>query len=285
MTAASSPSTLVIHSGGIGDFLLMCPSLVGLGGAGLVEVAGRLERVQLAVAGGLARKAHDLDALDFASIFSSPSVRLRRSLAPFERVVVWMRDDEGLIHSGLSEAGVRDVRVFPGLPPAGWRAHASEYYLDCLGGNRDRIRSPLLSVPPAPTQRDVIVHCGSGGTTKNWPLERYVATAQRLAQLGRSVTWCVGPAENSIRLPSDASVIRVDALTELAAILAAATLYIGNDSGISHLAAAVGCPAVVIFGPTEATLWAPMGECVRVVQGAPWPSVDDALEAVHSILG
>jgi ADP-heptose:LPS heptosyltransferase len=52
----------------------------------------------------------------------------------------------------------------------------------------------------------------------------------------------------------------------LAAVLARAGLYVGNDSGVSHLAAAAGCPTVALFGPTDPALWSPVGPRVRAIR-------------------
>jgi heptosyltransferase III len=55
-------------------------------------------------------------------------------------------------------------------------------------------------------------------------------------------------------------------LRTLAATLARASVYVGNDSGVTHLAAAAGTPAVAIFGPTDPAQWSPLGRAVRVLR-------------------
>ena len=81
------------------------------------------------------------------------------------------------------------------------------------------------------------------------------------ARLSIPVRWCAGPEE------AIEDAVRFDNLYELACWLASARVYIGNDSGITHLAAAVGTPVVAIFGPTDPTVWAPRGERVSVLSG------------------
>lgn len=73
------------------------------------------------------------------------------------------------------------------------------------------------------------------------------------------VRWCAGPEDH---LPN---AVRFDNLYELACWLATARLYIGNDSGITHLAAAVGTRVIALFGPTDPSIWAPRGQNVRVI--------------------
>jgi len=255
--------TLIIHTGGIGDFLLTCPAIAHLSQDGPVTLLGNRERLELAVASGLATAAHSLDRADFSSVFSEPSAVLRSFLRPFDRAVVWMRDT-GEIANAFRAGGIEDVRCFPGLPPDDWTRHASEYYLDCLGA--PPAPSFRLHLPPANTRLDTVIHPGSGAARKNWPITRFIELANLLEQQGHRVTWCTGPAEEELALPAGVSKLRCDSLVELGAQLATAALYVGNDSGITHLAAAVGCPTVAIFGPTDPSLWAPRGEHVWVAR-------------------
>ncbi len=277
MTGADGTRTLVVHLGGIGDFLLVCPTLPALGEGGTVELVGRRERLNLAVAGNLARAVHDADAVDLHTLFSEPSERLRSFLARFERVVAWVRD-EGGVESALRGCGITDVQVFPGLPPEDWTRHATEYYLDSLG--LAAVPPLCLAIPPGETPYDVVIHPGSGGQRKNWPTGLFFELADALEVRGRCVTWCLGPAEEELRLPNGASVLREHSLAALAGELAAARVYVGNDSGVTHLAAAAGCSTIAIFGPTEPRIWAPRGDHVTVVQGSPWPRVQDVIDVV-----
>jgi len=269
--------TLVIHIGGIGDFLLTCPTLALLGRDGPVELLGQPGRLALAVAGGLAEAAHDADRWDFQTLFAEPSERLRGFLSRFDRCVAWIRD-EGNLADTIRSCGVRDVRVFPGLPPRDWPEHASRYYVQSLGLEE---ASPLrLAFEPSDTARDVAVHPGSGGGHKNWPWERFETLADELDKQGRAVTWCLGPAEDEFAEPASGVVLRTESLVDLAHELAGARLFVGNDSGITHLAAAVGCPTLALFGPTDPHVWAALGDHVTALRGTPWPAVDEVLRAI-----
>jgi ADP-heptose:LPS heptosyltransferase len=118
----------------------------------------------------------------------------------------------------------------------------------------------------------VVIHPFSGSAKKNWPIENYRALAERLPM---PVEWVAGP-EESLR---DAK--RLDNLLVLASWMRGCELYIGNDSGISHLAAAIGLPAVVLFGPTDPNVWAPQGDAVQILQHNPLSAlaVDPVLAA------
>ncbi len=277
-----STVTLVIHTGAIGDFILACPSIRALAQDGPVDVLGRLDRVRLAVAGGIARRAYDMTLAGFESLFSEPKAELRAFLAAYDRIVVWMKDD-GLIRRRVSDIGVRDVRIHPGLPPEDWGDNASQYYLDSLGLGADPI--PRLNIPASPEPHDVILHPGSGSIRKNWPLDRYHALAELLRARGREVHWCMGPAEDdggvATSLRGD-RLLRVDSLVDLGGILRSARAYAGNDSGITHLAAAVGCPTVAIFGPTDPRVWAPRGTRVKIFNTSAWPTPSAIAGAICS---
>lgn len=267
--------TLVIHTGGIGDFVCALPALARLGAETRIDVAGIPARAALAVAAGLADTAYDLDTTGFHTVFSTPSDRLRAYCAPFDRAVVWMKDEDGSIAQGLRAAGIGAVQCFPGIPPAGWDRHAAHWYAHCLGVD---IALPFrCKFPAADGAPDVILHPGSGDPKKNWPLERFEAIAERLRSAGHGYAWCVGPAE--VGAAGLTPAVPAMPLVALAGLLTGARLFIGNDSGIGHLASVAGCPALAIFGATDPAVWGPMGTDARVVQGAPWPSV----EAVWSV--
>jgi ADP-heptose:LPS heptosyltransferase len=137
----------------------------------------------------------------------------------------------------------------------------------------------------------VAIHPGSGSPAKNWPAERFAAVASHLRRkLGARVLLLSGSADaaavanvrqcmNDLRsaapaagsplpLEHDPILLRELPLPLLAAILSRCQVYVGNDSGISHLAAVLGSPTVTIFGPTDPDLWAPRGPAVRVVRAA-----------------
>ncbi|MEP7352438.1 MAG: glycosyltransferase family 9 protein [Acidobacteriota bacterium] len=106
-------------------------------------------------------------------------------------------------------------------------------------------------------------------------MENFQAVAAMLGS-ETEVKWCAGPEE------ALEGAIRFDDLYELACWLARARLYIGNDSGIGHLAAAVGVPVVSIFLSTDPLVWAPRGSHVRVLEK---PSPGDVYRAARSLLG
>lgn len=273
--------TLVVHTGGIGDFLLTCPALLLLARHGPVELMGRPERLCLAHQAGIVIAVHDIEDYSFETLFGAPNERLRAFLSGFDRVILWLKEADALLRS-VRGCGVAEAQAFPGVPPEQWNGHASRYYLHCLGFPE---APPLaLDIAPSATGRDVVVHPGSGGQGKNWPMARFIELAFLLEKQGRCVTWCLGPAEARFRVPDNKECLRLGSLVDLAHELAAARLYVGNDSGITHLAAAVGCPTLAIFGPTAPAIWAPLGNHVIVTQGNPWPETAEVFRKAMTAL-
>ncbi len=131
----------------------------------------------------------------------------------------------------------------------------------------------------------VVLHPFASSPKKRWPLENFRRVADALRDRGYQVRWCAGPLREfeQEKLPSEleADAVRKEDLYDLACWVAATRLYIGNDSGIAHLAAAVGIPTIAIFLSSDPLIWAPRGPHVRVLVR---PDVNDVLGAVGMIV-
>ena len=140
------------------------------------------------------------------------------------------------------------------LPKGG--VHATDFFLQKVGAPPGSL--PRIDVPAHSHRDTVVIHPFSGSAAKNWPLPCYQQLAKHLP-----VEWTAGPEES---LPN---AWRTDNLLELSQWLKGASQYIGNDSGISHLAAAIGIPSLILFGPTDPNIWAPRGNHVKVLHHQP----------------
>jgi ADP-heptose:LPS heptosyltransferase len=113
------------------------------------------------------------------------------------------------------------------------------------------------------------VHPGSGSPAKNWPADRLAALVDTLGG-GRPWLLVVGPADEEAAEPlcrcPGALPFREPPVRVLGAVLGRAGLYVGNDSGVSHLAAAAGAPTLALFGPTDPAVWSPVGRRVETVR-------------------
>ena len=120
----------------------------------------------------------------------------------------------------------------------------------------------------------VAIHPGSGGRWKCWPAERFARVADLLADVGHQVVLVQGPADEEVvgqvlaAVEGEPLPVISDLSTEdLVAVLSICTVYLGNDSGVTHLAAATGVPTVALFGPTDPAIWGPRGRAVAIVRG------------------
>lgn len=283
---------LILRPGAIGDTLLTFPALQALRRqypAARLTVVGNRAPLALGRAAGL---VDDLDAFGadwVADLFGDdPAPALQRRLAAFDLGIVWMHDESAAIDLAerLARAGVRRALPLVSFPAPGSQIHLADHLLATLAplgvsGPRPVLRlrprpnipeeSARTSARPAPPRR-VILHPGAGGRHKRWPADRFAALADRLAAEGNQISLTCGPADEEavaavLRLVQVArpEVLAGRSLEDLAKILAAASLFVGNDSGITHLAALLGTPTVAIFGPYDPAYWAPLGEQVVVV--------------------
>ncbi|CAD7782348.1 MAG: Glycosyltransferase family 9 (heptosyltransferase) [Candidatus Methanoperedenaceae archaeon GB37] len=132
---------------------------------------------------------------------------------------------------------------------------------------------PSLSFPPAEISLNVcpdfLIHPGSGSSSKNWPPAYFAEVIQAFSQCNPSLI--IGPADRKVAeeilsFLGNKKIILLEQLSllTLAAIISKVRFFLGNDSGISHLAAALGIPSFVIFGPTNVNIWKPWGKRVEV---------------------
>ena len=235
---------LIIRPGATGDFIVAIPAMEYLRTDDL-EVWTSAVNVPLA---RFADRACSIGSTGLDALEPGPGVLER--LAGFDSIVSWYGTSRPEFRAAVNHL---PFTFHAALPVEGTEVHAVDYYLDQVGAEMSG--SPRLPVG----RRDdgfIAIHPFSGGRRKNWPLERF----QELARLfTEPVLWTAGPEE-----PLEGAE-RFDNLWSLSEWLAGARLFIGNDSGISHLAAACGVPVVALFGPTDPRVWAPRGPCVRVL--------------------
>jgi ADP-heptose:LPS heptosyltransferase len=216
--------------------------------------------------------------LDLLEIDPPPA--LTEKLRCFDEIVSWYGAAREEFRAALETVGVR-YRLLRALPNKGSGCHAVDFYLKQAGfaAAASLKIAPRLPVPRR-TGRDpfIAIHPFSGSRKKNWDLAAFQAAAARLTEMtGMPCEWCAGPEEE---LPGAR---RFDGLDEVARWLSGAALYLGNDSGISHLAAACGVPSVVIFSVTDASVWSPRGPEVAVLQTPDLAKVvETALVPLHA---
>jgi ADP-heptose:LPS heptosyltransferase len=188
--------------------------------------------------------------------------KLLETLQSFDEIVSWYGTNRPEFRAAMH--AFHPCCTFLDALPKGPQ-HATDFFLKQVGAPTGA--SPRIEVAALSHRNTIVIHPFSGSATKNWPLHRYQELAQSLP-----VEWTAGPEEPL------ADAWRTDNLLELARWMKGATFYIGNDSGISHLAAAIGMPCLILFGPTDPSIWAPRGVHVKILRHQPLKEL--AVEAV-----
>ncbi len=246
---------LLIRPGGLGDCLLCVPALEWLAREAEAEIWAPGAVVPLLARIAPAR-AISSTGLDLVEIGSEAPRRVVERLRAFDEVVSWYGGNRAEFREAVARHGL-PFRFFEALPPREGETHAADFFLAQVGGAAPAV--PVLEVAPEGAG-GIYIHPFSGSRKKNWPVEKYRALAERLPG---PVYWVRGEED-----PELAGALEPMGLDALARRLKGARLYIGNDSGVSHLAAAVGAPVVALFGPTDPRVWAPRGRGrVEVVTG------------------
>jgi heptosyltransferase-2 len=286
------PRILVIRGGAIGDFILTLPA-IGLLRENFpdahLEILGYEHIVALAHRRFYADAIRSIEYGPMAGFFVPNSVLapdLAEYFASFQQVVSYLFDPDGFFEGNLRRAGVKN------LLPAYVKIDDSQHAARQLARPLERLAlfldDPASRVHPAEEDHAyagqflgtsappiIALHPGSGSPRKNWPRENWAALGQWLAATQpRPRLLLIGGEADAAQLAElpaawrEAYVLiaRDLPLPQLAAILARCRLFIGHDSGISHLAASVGTPCVLLFGPTDPAVWAPAHANVSVIQ-------------------
>jgi heptosyltransferase III len=291
VSPTAAPSVLVIHPGGLGDVLLSLPAIGAIRRrypAHQLILLSRPDMAQLLQMCGVVDGWRGLDSGDLASLMAGVGClepAFRRLLESCVMAVAWLRDSDGSLRTTLRNLGVSRIAV--GAPRGG--GHQSQRFLETLG----EFASSLEPLPPLvlPTslkesaerylrqqgierlQGYVACHPGSGSVHKCVRPEIIACVIEMLSKQGFSPLIISGPADAVVTarlrhcLKAPMAVMEDQPLPMVAGMLALAKLYVGHDSGVTHLAAALGIPTVAIFGPTDPEQWKPLGPHVTIVTG------------------
>ncbi len=296
-----TPAVLVRRVCGLGDLVLTLPFLkaISLRHPGVaIHMIGHEGHLELLLAAGYISRGFPEEQSGWHLLFAGthPTVApLRPDPGSYDAVYLFVDDPEGspLV---LSLSGVLGERLhpIPARPPPGEPIHSAiEPFLHVrglpvppgIGGQaflqlakaKEGDGRPGLGLKQRGSAASgvVLVHPGSGSPKKNWPPDRFAELLREISTAFRPLRPCLiqGPADHAATkaildaydLKQELGVVAGLRPLDLARLLSEATLFVGNDSGVTHLCAALGVPTIAIFGPSDPAQWSPLGPSVRVV--------------------
>jgi heptosyltransferase-2 len=303
----SGAHVTIVRTGGLGDTILVLPTLAILRGThpnATFTLVGSTWAEALQPLVPFATRTVHIDRVFPPGRHGRGAANV---FAASQAVILYTATVKNDLVSYVRSTCPGSVAVWPVTPAAG--IHAARHLANVLAtapNGSDALPMPELQCPHDDRlhardwldqqlghgARPVAVHPGSGGTWKCWPAQRFANLAARLRA---PILLVEGPADaDACRAFAEALAASVPVaratgmpLSRVAALLSESRGYIGNDSGVSHLAAALGVPTVAVFGPTDPAVWAPLGPEVSVVTAradAPWSTVDDVLIAAQALL-
>lgn len=295
---------LVIRGGAIGDFILTLPVLAALRRQfpqTRLEVLGYPHIARLALAGGLADDVRPIESRALAGFFARDGELegvLQEYFSSFAVILSFLYDPDGVFQSNVARCSHARFIAGPHRPDDIAGIHAVEVFLKPLEHLAifDAEPVPRLSLSPQPsTPNRLALHPGSGSERKNWPEPRWAELLSRLAGETRHELLLVGGEAEGDRLDrlrtalptANVDLAMGEPLDQLAARLASSAAFVGHDSGITHLAAALGVPTLALWGPTTAAVWAPRGAHVRLLRApgelAALP-VEEVLDGLRALI-
>jgi ADP-heptose:LPS heptosyltransferase len=289
---------LIMHQGAIGDFTVSLPAIGSFRfhhPRASIALWGHPEILRLVNSGFYADEIHSLEQPGMALFYADQgfeSTPLAEQLISFDIVAIFGGKHQSTFVANLKKTGVKNVYHIFTVPPPEAKTHVIEFQSSQLSA----LGLPLHATVPELFFSDeadrnalrffeqrgldknpltVALHPGSGSAKKAWEVNSFVSLAEKLRSNHRAqIIVPVGPADTAVsedyfQIQSSAESIPLHnlPLDELAAILKQCSLYVGNDSGITHIASAVGTPTVALFGPTDPRVWGPRGKCVAILYG------------------
>ena len=275
--------TLIIRPAALGDTLMLAPALSGSREWGEVIVAGRKPGIDFLRP--LVSDCQDFEGRGWHSLFlDAPEPGITLPLGEADRIIAFLNDPQGIVKNNLEYffSGA-SIAVLPGYPAEDEPLHVALYLaralkrsglpVDAEKAMEDAINRPLLLSGRQPRLRTVF-HPGSGGTPKNHPPEFWLnlmmAFRKTISATRERPVILLGPGEEKLvplfSAERDVEILISPELDRLSLVLQETLLYVGHDSGITHLAAMLGAPTIALFRRTSLARWRPLGPKVKVIE-------------------
>jgi ADP-heptose:LPS heptosyltransferase len=299
MEGEKPPEILIVHQGGVGDFILCLPAFGSIRqhyrGA-RIELMGYPRILQLAEGRYYVDQGKSIDRVRLGRLYledGNLSGPVFQYFAGFDLAFLFIQDRDGIFSANVRRAGVKKVLSISPFPEKGRRVHGIDHMLSSLSSmgipGAGRIPRIFLieedrrfaerwlrqrGVYEGAEKGLIALHPGSGSRKKLWPIDKFLDLIDRISRdLRLNTILFIGPAEREYvgsgleRIRSMNPILAENLpLIHVASLLDRCRCYIGNDSGVTHLAAAIGIPTIALFGPTDPEIWGPRGERVTIVR-------------------
>jgi heptosyltransferase-2 len=312
---------LMIRGGALGDFIITLPT-IGLlrqkWPEAHIEVLGHPRTLEIALHRHYLDGVRSIDRRPLSAFFTPLAVidpDWMDYIGDFDLVLSYFYDPDGLFLANLKRCNPVEILTCAPRVPDQFGRPAARYFAQiveplglALGPDaashlhpspEDEAGARAFLSGLKPGTRLVAIHPGSGGENKNWPAQSWAELGRRLIAEKPDLTLLLiegeadaAPAQFLAESWKDLPLLRARLLPLpiLAALLRETVLYLGHDSGITHLAAASrrDLPVIALFGPTDPVVWVPPREKVRVIQGSPKLKdlpVNDVFHAAIAALG
>lgn len=265
-----------------------------------IELVGHEKSARLALTTGLIDRLQSLDSARMALYFQKecrfPQDE-KEYIRSFDLIVSYLHDPDHVLQKSLEEAGAKNIIT---VSPLVRGNHAADHFffgLKSILGNEIKECPPARLEWPEPLRQSarrrlsseigekqiIIIHPGSGSPAKNWGIEKFALLAKKIRNETCFEPFIIGGEADTNEITSLRSLLPDFhihdnlPLQDVASILSVANGFVGNDSGLTHVAAALGIPVVALFGPTDPAIWAPRGKNVSVIKSR-LPSNDSLAE-------
>ncbi|MFA5251729.1 MAG: glycosyltransferase family 9 protein [Phycisphaerae bacterium] len=189
-----------------------------------------------------------------------------------EVITLPMKPPEKL-SSHITDFYIEQFAAQSGLPSGPTPVCKTKNLIKAAKADINRGKELLEEINAGHSEKLIVIQPGSGGLHKCWHLDNFLSTAKAMASEGADVIFLLGPAEMErlststiSRIESISKILTNLSLADVLAVLSNANGYIGNDSGITHLAAALGIQTAAVFGPTDPAVYGPIGPAVTILQ-------------------
>jgi ADP-heptose:LPS heptosyltransferase len=275
---------LIFHQGALGDFVLTFPALIRLKKHFTpIDAVCKPQLGELAKGLGLIDNWFSQDAARFASFFSdSIDPDVKNLLNTYEEIILFSFSKN--LAQSINQIRHRPVHRISPRPKITDNIHVAVHLLKNLARCGLIAEDNDLNTPEQPSfymqqevfyntshSRKVLLHPGAGSKKKIWPITNFLQVEGLLISDGHKPEYIIGPADrflrDALRMPGARQrvVHTPENIAALIALMKTAGGYIGNDSGVSHLAAYLGLPTVAVFGPSDPEMWRPVGPAVCIL--------------------